>query len=77
MFTGVEHAGGVVIQEVLLEFLPVGFCGWEWWEVGIGGGFVGFVHWHSCCGIWGAKWVIMPLLCASLLYNINRGPIYK
>ena len=28
--TGVEHAGGIVIQEVMLEFLPVGFCGWEW-----------------------------------------------
>ena len=27
--------------------------------------------------IWGAKWVIMPLLCASLLYNINRSLIYK
>ena len=31
MFTGVECARGVVIQEELLEFLPVGFCGWEWY----------------------------------------------
>ena len=32
---------------------------------------------HGTQRIWGAKWVIMPLLCASLLYNINRSPIYK
>ena len=34
MFTGVEGAGAIVFQKVLLEFLPVGFCGW----VGQGGG---------------------------------------
>ena len=34
--------------------------------------------WEALYGlVWGAKWVIMPLLCASLLYNINRSPIYK
>ena len=27
MFAGVERAGIVVVQKVLLEFLPVGFCG--------------------------------------------------
>ena len=28
MFTGVKGAGAVVVQNVILEFLPVGFCGW-------------------------------------------------
>ena len=37
MFAGVEGAGIVVVQKVLLEFLPVGFCsrvwqrGRDWW----------------------------------------------
>ena len=29
MFTMVECAQCIVIQEVLMELLPVGFCGWE------------------------------------------------
>ena len=30
MFAGVEGAGIVLVQKVLLEFLPVGFCSWVW-----------------------------------------------
>ena len=30
MFAGVEGTGTIVVQEVLLEFLSVGFCGWVW-----------------------------------------------
>ena len=30
MFACVEGAGVVVVQKVLLEFLPVGVCGWVW-----------------------------------------------
>ena len=29
MFTCVEGVEAVVVQKVLLEFLPIGFCGWE------------------------------------------------
>ena len=28
--TGIEGTRGIVIQEVLLKFLPVRFCAWIW-----------------------------------------------
>ena len=41
MFADIKSAGTIVVQEVLLEFLPVGFGGKD---VGIGGGFVRLGH---------------------------------
>ena len=31
MLTCVEGTGAVIVQEILLEFIPVGFCGWVWY----------------------------------------------
>ena len=56
MFTDVEGAGTVVVQKVLLEFLPVGFCGWvrqggrDWWWLSLFGALTFLLWWGGVGG---------------------------
>ena len=56
MLTDVEGAGTVVVQKVLLKFLPVGFCGWvwqrggDWWWFGPFGALTFLLWWGGSGG---------------------------
>ena len=49
MFTRVEDAGAIIVWEILLEFTPVGFCGWVW---------QGSRDWWWLCPFWAMAFLL-------------------